>query len=114
MNNSRFSNLTNHARHCVCASWIVPLLLLLALPGAVPGAVQAQFTYTINNGTVTITGYTGPGGAVTIPSTIAGLPVTATSGSLVCRHAFGGWCRCGEANKQIREGVSYAYKESVE
>lgn len=48
------------------------LLLLLALPVV----VQAQFNYIITNGTVTITGYTGPGGAVTIPSTIAGLPVT--------------------------------------
>ena len=35
------------------------------------------YTYTINNnGTITITGYTGSGGAVTIPSTTFGLPVT--------------------------------------
>jgi len=33
-------------------------------------------TYTTNNGTITITGYTGPRGALTIPSTIYGLPVT--------------------------------------
>ncbi len=33
-------------------------------------------TYTTNNGTITITGYTGSGGAVTIPGTINGLPVT--------------------------------------
>jgi hypothetical protein len=37
---------------------------------------QAQFTYTTNNGTVTITDYTGSGGNVTIPSTIDGLSVT--------------------------------------
>jgi hypothetical protein len=37
---------------------------------------QAQFNYTDNgNGTCTITGYTGPGGAVTIPNSIAGLSV---------------------------------------
>ena len=54
------------------AAWILPLLLLLALPEA----VQAQFTFTTNNGAITITGYTGPGGAVDIPSTIIGLPVT--------------------------------------
>jgi hypothetical protein len=47
-------------------------LLLVAL---LPGIVKAQFNYTVNNNTVTITGYTGPGGAVEIPSTIAGLPV---------------------------------------
>jgi hypothetical protein len=46
-------------------------LLLLTLPAA----VQAQFNYTTISGTITITGYTGPGGAVTIPDTINGLPV---------------------------------------
>jgi hypothetical protein len=55
----------------VCATWLLPLLLLL-----LPAAVQAQYTYTTNNNTITITGYTGSGGAVTIPSTINGLPVT--------------------------------------
>jgi hypothetical protein len=39
-------------------------------------SVQAQFTYTTNNGAITITGYTGSGGAVTIPNVIDGLPVT--------------------------------------
>jgi probable HAF family extracellular repeat protein len=48
------------------------LLLLLTLPAV----VQAQFTYTTNNGTITITKYTGPVGAVTIPGMINGLPVT--------------------------------------
>ena len=38
--------------------------------------VQAQFTFTTNNGAITITGSTGPGGDVTIPDTINGLPVT--------------------------------------
>ena len=42
---------------------------LLAVP-------QGPFTYTTTNGTINITGYTGSGGAVTIPSTINGLPVT--------------------------------------
>ena len=51
---------------------LLPLLLLLALPAV----VQAQFTYTTNNGTITITAYTGPGGVVTIPSSTNGLPVT--------------------------------------
>ena len=48
-------------------------LLLLAAPAA----VQAQFTWVTNAGnSVTITGYTGSGGAVAIPPTITGLPVT--------------------------------------
>jgi hypothetical protein len=50
-------------------------LLLLAL-FTLPAVVRAQFTYTTTNGTITITGYTGPGGAVTIPDMINGLTVT--------------------------------------
>src|ERR1039458_2918354 len=49
------------------------LLLLLMLPAV----VQAQFTFTTNNGAITITGHIGTVvGAVTIPDTINGLPVT--------------------------------------
>jgi hypothetical protein len=48
------------------------LLLLLALPGM----LHAQFTYTTNDGTITITKYTGYGSAVTVPGKINGLPVT--------------------------------------
>jgi hypothetical protein len=55
-----------------CARRLLPLLLLLALPAV----VQAQFTYTTNNGTIAITGYTGSGGAVTIPGAFNGFPVT--------------------------------------
>jgi hypothetical protein len=49
-----------------------PVLLLAAL---LPASVNAQFSYTVNNGAVTITAYTGPAGAVNIPGTILGLPV---------------------------------------
>ena len=42
------------------------------------GSSQAEdFGYTTNNGTVTITQYQGPGGAVVIPSSINQLPVVA-------------------------------------
>ena len=51
------------------------MLLLLLVLGP-PAVVQAQFTYTTTNGTITITGYTGGGGDVIIPDTINGLPVT--------------------------------------
>ena len=54
------------------AARLLPLLLVLALPAA----VQAQYNFTTNNGAITITGYTGPSGAVIIPGTINGLPVT--------------------------------------
>jgi BspA type Leucine rich repeat region (6 copies) len=49
--------------------------LMLSM-AALPLAVQAQFTYTTNNGAITITQYTGPGGAVVIPDAINGLKVT--------------------------------------
>jgi hypothetical protein len=57
----------------VCADRLILFVLLMLAVAA-----QAQdFTYSTNNGTITITGYNGPGGMVTIPSTIDGLPVTA-------------------------------------
>ena len=54
---------------------LVVLAALLVL--AFPGNGWAQFTYTTNNGAITITGYGGPHGHVTIPSTINGYPVAA-------------------------------------
>ncbi|MHB8519485.1 MAG: leucine-rich repeat domain-containing protein [Limisphaerales bacterium] len=54
------------------AARLLPLLVLLTLPAA----TLAQFTYTTDNGQITITGLTGSGGAVNIPATINGLPVT--------------------------------------
>ena len=50
---------------------VLGLLGLLA-----PGMVRAQLTFEINNGSITITGYTGTGGDVVIPSATNGLPVT--------------------------------------
>ena len=65
-----------------CATRLLPLLLLLTLPAV----LHAQdFTYTTNNGAITITKYTGSGGAVVIPSTINGLPV-ASIGNLAFRQ----------------------------
>jgi hypothetical protein len=65
-------------RGCAKGAFLVVVLLLNA-------GVQAQdFSYTITSGTITITGYTGPGGAVIIPSTIGSLPVTS-----IGERAFG-------------------------
>ena len=52
------------------------LSLIAALALMLPATVQAQFNFTTNNGTIAITGYTGPGGAVVIPNTTNGFPVT--------------------------------------
>lgn len=62
---------------CPAARTVLLLLLL-------PASVHAQdYGYTINNGSVTITGYMGAGGSVVIPDTIQGIPVTA-----IGAHAF--------------------------
>ena len=55
--------------------------LVVALLVALPAVVRADFNYTTNNGTITITEYTGPGGAVVIPDSINGLPVTSIGDS---------------------------------
>ena len=49
------------------------MLLLLVLSAAVPAQ---DFLCLTNGGSITITGYLGPGGDVTIPDTMDGLPVT--------------------------------------
>jgi hypothetical protein len=56
----------------LCRIRVVVLLALLMTPAVAP----AQFTFTTNNGAITITRYTGPGGVVTIPDTTNGFPVT--------------------------------------
>ena len=75
------------------------LLSLLLLLLALPAAVQAQFTFTTNNGTITIIGYTGPAGAVTIPSTTNGLPVT-------CIGAYAFYMNTGLTNVTIPNSVT--------
>ena len=55
---------------------LLAVMLLLSLPAV----VQAQFIYTAAGGKIIITGYTGPGGALTIPDTITSLPVIGIGG----------------------------------
>jgi hypothetical protein len=59
--------------------------LLLVITLVLPAAGQAQFDYVTNDNTITITGYTGPGGAVTIPGTITDLSVAS-----IGAYAFSG------------------------
>ena len=54
--------------------WPTRILLALLLV-APPWVAQAQFTYTTNDGAITITKYTGSGGDVVIPEQIGGVPV---------------------------------------
>ena len=71
----------------ICCKVLLPLLLVLTLPAV----VQAQYYYAITNGTVTITGYYGSGGAVTIPNTISGLPVTSIGDRAFYEDYYGGY-----------------------
>ena len=59
----------------IFAGRLASLTLLFATLAA--PVAQAQFTWTTNaDNSITITGYTGPGGAVLIPDTLTGLTVT--------------------------------------
>ena len=68
-------------KHFLAARTSHATKLLLVLLLALPAVVQAQFTFTTNGGAITITGYTGSGGAVVIPSETNGLPVTGIGNS---------------------------------
>ncbi|HLH54531.1 MAG TPA: leucine-rich repeat domain-containing protein [Verrucomicrobiae bacterium] len=50
--------------------------IALAIAKTLPAFCSAQFLYATNNGALTITGYTGTGGTITVPSSSSGLPVT--------------------------------------
>src|ERR1017187_5841593 len=69
-NEPSISNVKN-IRPLLSASWILLLALLLTLPAA----AQAQFNYTTNNSSITITSYAASGGEVNIPGTTNGYPV---------------------------------------
>jgi hypothetical protein len=57
-------------------------LLLLLFLSALPAVAPAQFTYTTNNdGSLNVSRYTGSAGAVVIPNTTNGLPVTSIGGT---------------------------------
>lgn len=62
-----------------------PVLFLL-----VARVAQAQFTYTTNNGTITITRYTGPANSVSVPAAINGLPVTGIA-EYAFSYGYYGW-----------------------
>jgi hypothetical protein len=75
---------TKNLARCVRPCCLTGAVLMLWR--ALLGEIAAQdFTYTNTNGTITITGYTGPGGAVIIPGGINGLAVTS-----IGNNAFGG------------------------
>ena len=67
---------SNRLAAAVLAAALLMLLALL-LPATARAAADGDFTYTVSEDAATITKYTGTGGAVTIPDTLGGYPVTA-------------------------------------
>lgn len=62
-------------------SWAIVLIVMMSLSGLVIVATDnvaalqdGDYTYTVSDGKATITGYTGAGGDITIPSTLGGYP----------------------------------------
>ena len=66
--------------------WVSGIALAVLL--LLPSVGLAQFSFTTNNGAVTITGYTGSNGLVMIPGTLDGLPVTSIGDCELCRFAM--------------------------
>jgi hypothetical protein len=62
---------------------LLPLMLLVALPRD----THAQFTFTTNNGALTITGYSGNATMLVIPSATNGYPVTGIGAGAFLRRA---------------------------
>ena len=64
-----------------CAIAIAVALCVLAMPAVAHAAQSGPYVYDVHDGSVIITGYTGNGGSVTVPTTLAGRSVTAISAS---------------------------------
>ena len=77
--------------------------LLLALPAA-----QAQFTFTTNNGAITITQYTGRGTNVTVPDWTNGYPVTSLAAQAFASCAALTNITIGTNVTSIKMPVAYA------
>jgi hypothetical protein len=72
-------------------AWVLLTAFALALPTWIPtthAQTAGDFNYTRDGAAITITDYKGPGGDVTIPSSINGLPVT-TIGNLAFSRCSG-------------------------
>ncbi len=61
--------------------------LVMALLLKLPVVAQAQFTFSTNKGTITITGYAGAGGSVVIPGSTNGYEVTCIGSSAFFAYA---------------------------
>ncbi len=56
-------------------------VLFALVPGSAVAEQDGDYTYTVTDGKATITGYTGSGGVIVIPSTLGGYPTDAIANS---------------------------------
>src|ERR1700733_6060888 len=84
------------------------LLLLLVLPLLAFSTAQAQFSFSTNNGGITINGYSGTNSTAIIPDFINGLPVTAIG---VTAFQFGGLNNL-TVSSNVTELGAYAFSGS--
>ena len=81
---------------------IKPILKLIVLSALLlPTVMNAQLTFTTNNGSITITGYTGTNSTVVIPATTNGYPVTG-----IAAFAFSGFSGVSLTNITIGANIT--------
>ena len=64
----------------------IQLFLISWMLFLMPGILKGQFSFTTNNGALTVAGYSGSGGAVTIPDKTNGFRITAIGGFVFQRN----------------------------
>lgn len=85
---------------------VLQTCILAAALLALPAVGQSHFSYITNNGTIIITRYTGSGGAVTIPATINGLPVTSIGTSAFAGNSLTSVTSIGDEALAICYGLT--------
>jgi hypothetical protein len=80
---------------------IMLMAILLFYSSQVQAAMDGDYTYTVTDATAQITGYTGAGGVVTVPSALGGVPVTN-----IGDDAFVDWTGTGLTSISIPQGIT--------
>ncbi len=87
---------------------LISFCLLAMLLCAAPAQVMAQFTFTTNtDGSLNIAGYTGSGGALTVPDTTNGLPITSIGTNAFYGCVIIGSLTLGTNLTRIGDGAFY-------
>lgn len=82
----RRSTRLRHDRGHKITQILAVLLLVLSLPAATAQLTHGDYHYTSDGSEITLTYYAGPGGAISLPGSINGLPVTTLRGSFCSQN----------------------------